>query len=186
MLRAYFAKMYRLILRHVLAPRCSSKYHAHSMSGTVSLPQAKTDPSWKIAIVRSSWHPECTDAMHQDATKELRRLGIPAKNISDIVVPGSFEIPLACQEAIIGKNADGVIALGVIVQGQTHHARLIAEQAAAGIMQVQLMTATPIMFEILFVDRLADARKRAIGKSGKGALAARTLITTLAKLKQLR
>jgi 6,7-dimethyl-8-ribityllumazine synthase len=155
------------------------------MAGTVSLPVGKVDTGWKIAIVRSAWHPECVDPMVTEAKAELTRLGVPKANVFTVEAPGSFEVPLLCQWAIRERKADAVIAFGVIVQGQTHHARIVAEQAAAGIMKVQLETGAPIAFEILFVDDVAHAKARSTGEHGKGPLAARTVLISLAKLKHL-
>ena len=104
----------------------------------------------------------------------------------DSSVAGSFEIPLLCDQLIMSKGVDAVIALGVIVQGDTHHARLIAEQAAAGIMQIQLEHGCPIAFEVLYVDDIKDAIKRSTGNNGKGVVAARIVLKTLATLKDLR
>ncbi len=155
------------------------------MAGTVSIPVGKVDTGWRIGIVRSVWHPECVDAMVAGAKAELQKLGVPKENIFVVEAPGSFEVPLLCQWAIRERKADAVIAFGVVVQGETHHARLVAEQAAAGIMKVQLETGAPVAFEILFVDKIEHAQARSGGEHGKGPLAARTVLTTLAKLKHL-
>lgn len=155
------------------------------MAGTSSPSLGKIDAFWKIAIVRSSWHPECVRPMADEALAELLNHGIARKNIFEVEVPGSFEIPLACKHVIQKKHVNAVIAFGVIVQGQTHHARLLAEQAAAGIMQVQLETGVPIAFEVLFVDDIGQAKARSSGEYGKGPIAARTVLATLAKLADL-
>ncbi len=144
------------------------------------------DSSWKIAILRSVWHPECTRALSDDAHRTLIDAGIKEESITMIDAPGSFELPLLAKEAIEQKDVDGVILFGVIVQGKTHHARLIAEQCAAGAMQLQMTTGVPVTFEILFVDALEDATRRSIGADGKGPLAAATLLTCLAKKCEMR
>ena len=143
------------------------------------------DPSWKIAVLRSIWHPECTGELAKTAKEELLRLGIKNENIIEADAPGSFELPILAKAAIEGKGVHGVIAFGVIVQGKTHHARLIAEQAAAGLMSLSLEKNTPIAFEVIFVERIEDARIRSVGEHGKGPLAARTLLTCLARKHEL-
>ncbi len=146
--------------------------------------KTQINPQWKIALVRSVWYSDLTSAMATDARKTLIAAGIPEKNIQLIDAPGSFELPLLCQKAL-EQGADGAIALGIIVQGATHHARLIAEQSAAGCMQVQLALGKPIIFEVLFVDALDDARSRAVGTDAKGSLAAKTLLTQLANVSKM-
>jgi 6,7-dimethyl-8-ribityllumazine synthase len=155
------------------------------MAGTVSLSIGTVDPTWRIAIVRAAWHPDCVNAMVSEAQAELIRLGISKDSIIIVDAPGSFEIPLLCQEVISKRHVHGVIAYGVIVQGQTHHARLVAEQAAVGIQQVQLKTGVPIAFEVLLVDDIAHAKARATGEHGKGPIAAKTVLQTLAQLRDL-
>ena len=146
----------------------------------------KIDPKWKIAIVRSVWHTELTEALRDDAISTLIEAGLKKQNITLIDSPGSFELPLLCKHAIEQRKVDGCIALGVVMQGATHHARLVAEAAADGLMQLTLNTGIPIAFEVLFVDTLEDARVRSIGKDGKGPLAARTLLTSLARIEEMR
>ena len=142
------------------------------------------DPDWRIAIVRSVWYDELTMQMVKDATSALVAAGIKPDNIRVIDAPGSYELPLLCKSALLA-GADGCIAFGIIVQGSTHHAGLVADQSAAGCMQVQLELLKPITFEVLFVDILEDAKTRAVGKNAKGPLAAKTLLTSLARVKEL-
>lgn len=142
------------------------------------------DPNWRITIVRSIWYDDLTMQMVKDATDTLVAAGITSENIRVIDAPGSYELPLLCKRALLA-GADGCIAFGIIAQGATHHARLVAEESSAGCMQVQLELMKPIIFEVLFVDKVDDARERAIGKNAKGPLAAKTILTSLARLKDL-
>lgn len=142
------------------------------------------NPDWKITIIRSVWYPEWSGAMVADAGNILIAAGIPQSNISVIDAPGSFELPLLCKKAL-ESGAHGAIAMGIVVQGATHHAELVATQAAAGCMQTQLSLGKPIVFEVLFVNALEDAKARVKGSDGRGALAARTLLTQLAKLSEM-
>ena len=148
--------------------------------------KVKAQPDWKIAIVRSLWHGELTSALSADAEAALIKAGMKEDNIIFVEAPGSFEVPLLAQEAIENMQVHGVIALGVIIQGETHHARILAETTATGLMDLQLRTGVPVTFDILYVNTMEDARKRCSGAGGKGALAAHTLLTTLAKLSKLR
>lgn len=138
------------------------------------------DTTWKIAIVRSLWHGDLTSELAESAVRELVSLGIPGSNIVTIEVPGAFELPLACLKAL--EESDGAIAFGVVLAGETHHARLVADQAAVGLMQAQLTMKKPITFEVLLVDDIRHAEVRSVGQGSKGPLAARTLLTSLAHL----
>ncbi len=154
------------------------------LSETPNFGEYIVDPDWRIAIARSVWYDELTMQMVKDATETLVAAGIKPDNIRVIDSPGSYELPLLCKGALLA-GADGCIAFGIIVQGNTHHAGLVADQSAAGCMQVQLELLKPITFEVLFVDIVEDAKTRAVGKNAKGPLAAKTLLSSLARLKDL-
>ena len=154
------------------------------MNDTPDFGKISVDPAWKIVIVRSVWYDELTTGMVTDARDTLVNAGINPDNIHVIDAPGSYELPLLCKQALL-SGADACIAFGIVVQGETHHARIVSEQAAAGIMQTQLELLKPIVFEVIFVDKLEDARERATGRGAKGPLAAKTVLTSLARLKDL-
>jgi 6,7-dimethyl-8-ribityllumazine synthase len=132
-------------------------------------------PGSRIGIVYSSFYPEVIRKMREGALEELLKSGIRQSNITLHECPGSFEIPLIGRNLAEAKSVDGLIALGVIVQGETHHAALIAAEAARGVMDVQLRYGIPFAMEILFVDDLALARDR----TDKGKDAARTVLKLL-------
>jgi 6,7-dimethyl-8-ribityllumazine synthase len=94
-------------------------------------------------------------------------------------VPGSFEIPLAAAKAI-DNGFDGVVALGLVLRGQTAHFEYVCQGVTFGIMKVQLKSRKPVGFGVLMCDSLEQAHDRAGGKvEDKGYDAA---IATLALL----
>ena len=99
---------------------------------------AAVNRAWRVGIIHSSYYRDDVSAMVEGAERVLCASGLPAANIRRIAVPGSFEIPLAGAALARSGEIDGLIGLGIIVEGETHHARLIAEQAARGIMEVQV------------------------------------------------
>lgn len=145
----------------------------------------KLSPGTKIGIVRSVWHTELTKKMQEDAVDVLLDAGLEKKNLFLLTAPGSFEIPLLCKELIDVHELSGIIAFGIIVQGETHHAQLIADASTQGLMNVQLQTSVPIIDEILYVDYIDIAKDRVHGEHGKGRLAARTLLHSLALLDEI-
>ncbi len=132
------------------------------------IPAVKNDVT--IVIVRSSYYEDLVQSLEDSAHGALKKAGI--KKIESVTVPGSFEIPLACKKVIEDKKVDGIIALGVIVQGETHHAEEVARGCTDGLMQVQLETGVPIAHGVLYVDSIEQGEER----RGRGAEAAITLI----------
>ncbi|NDE69147.1 MAG: 6,7-dimethyl-8-ribityllumazine synthase, partial [Microbacteriaceae bacterium] len=89
------------------------------------------------------------------------------------------ELPLAAKWAI-DDGADVVIALGVVIKGETPHFDFVCDSATAGLTQVQLETDTPIGFGLLTVDNLQQALDRAGlpgSKEDKGAEAVEAAIS---------
>ena len=139
-------------------------------------------PTWRIGIVYSSFYKEEIDQMVAGALKTCDAVGLPRENVSLYPVPGSFEIPLIGSRLAKLKAVDALIGLGIVVQGETHHARLIAESTAKGIMDVQLQYGIPFANEVLYVNTIDIARQRL----HKGEEAALSVMHSLAKLVELQ
>lgn len=127
----------------------------------------------KFAIILSYFNENLGLELYENAKKELLKNNVQEKNITLTRVAGSLELPLACQKIIQKQKPDAVIALGVIIRGETSHYDLVTENTYRGIMKVQLKTGTPISFGVLGCENLAQAKKR-ISTTGlnKGADAA--------------
>lgn len=155
------------------------------MKKTLSLPQ-RINPNWKIGIVASLYHDALIEPMIDAARSTLLHAGVKAKNITLHRCPGAFEIPLIGSALATTRKYDALIALGVIINGETHHAELLARECARGIMEVQLDYLIPFAFEVLYVKNLAQARVRSAWKNNKGTEAALAILHTLSTLKNIR
>lgn len=148
------------------------------MSGSAPHPGDVTaDPACRIAIVYGAWHREIVMQLVEDARATLIACGVREDRIAVIEAPGTFEVPLLVQRAL--KECDGAIACGVILQGGTDHARLIAESATQGLMDVALSLGKPVAHALLSVASLDDARRRVTGDHARGAEAARAVLQVL-------
>jgi 6,7-dimethyl-8-ribityllumazine synthase len=130
----------------------------------------------KVSIVVTSWHEEITNGLLAGAERALKAAGNTDYKV--IRVPGAFELPLGAQMAI--KNgAEVVIALGVVIQGDTPHFDYVCDAATSGLTRVQLDSSVPIGFGLLTVASEQQALDRA-GLSGskedKGAEAVEAAI----------
>ena len=133
----------------------------------------------KVAIVRSSYYEDLVSSLEAGAKKVLHEGGISEEDIEVTQVPGAFEIPLACKRLLELREVEGIIALGVIIQGETHHAGEIARACTDGLMHLQLKYGIPIVHEVLFVEERRHAEVRCMGEHNKGREAARTLLEML-------
>lgn len=120
------------------------------------------------------------DGLIAGAEKELRKSG--ADDINLWRVPGAFELPLAAALAI-EEGADVVIALGVVIKGETPHFDYVCDAATRGLTDVQLKHKIPIGFGLLTVNTEAEALARAGlagSKEDKGAEAVQAALTMVA------
>jgi len=134
----------------------------------------------RFAIVAARFYDELADDLVDGSRRALIACGVMPDDIHEYDVPGCFELPLACRNLIERSHYDAVVALGVVVRGETPHFDFVAGECARGLMNVQLRNGTPIGFGVLTTDTLAQAQERADPKRGdKGydaAMAAATLL----------
>jgi 6,7-dimethyl-8-ribityllumazine synthase len=128
------------------------------MSGE-GAPKLQIDASGlQVAIVVTSWHTTITDGLLAGAERALTAAGNTEYEIWR--VPGAFELPLAAQRAA-AAGADAIIALGVVIQGDTPHFDFVCASATDGLTRVQLDTGVPIGFGLLTVNTEQQALDRA-------------------------
>lgn len=134
------------------------------MSGKGAPKLKVTGSGLRVFIVASSWHDEIMGALVSGAEKELRASGVADINL--LRVPGAFELPMGAAVAI-EAGADAVIALGVVIRGETPHFDYVCDAATSGLMQVQLQHKVPIGFGLLTVNSEAEALARSGAKGSK-------------------
>ena len=126
-----------------------------------------------IAIVQARFNESVTSALAQACRAELAALGVQARNIDHVMVPGALEVPLALQALAEKNNYDALIALGCIIRGETYHFELVANESGAGVTRVSLDYQIPIANAVLTVENMAQAEAR---QSEKGRDAARVAV----------
>ena len=131
----------------------------------------------KVSVLVTSWHEEITNGLLAGAERALKAAGNTDYKV--IRVPGAFELPLGAQLAI-NNGAEVVIALGVVIQGDTPHFDYVCDAATSGLTRVQLDSSVPIGFGLLTVANEQQALDRAGlpgSKEDKGAEAVEAAIT---------
>lgn len=118
----------------------------------------KKHPKAKVAIISSSWHPDICEALIAGARRALEAAEV--KKIEVIYVPGSFEIPLAAQKAF-ERGYDAVVAVGLVLQGETPHFDYVCQGVTQGVIDVQLKFSKPIGYGVLMCNDLDQAIARA-------------------------
>jgi 6,7-dimethyl-8-ribityllumazine synthase len=105
--------------------------------------------------------------------------------VIEVVVPGTFELPVAAGRLARSGAVDAVVALGVVVRGGTPHFEYVCEAATAGLTRVAVDTGIPVGFGVLTCDNDEQAYERS-GLSGakedKGFEAATAAVATVVAL----
>jgi len=130
------------------------------MSGNapdIQLPQL---PHARVAIISASWHLEICNDLVTSAQRALKAASI--SDVEVIYVPGSFEIPLASQLAF-EKGFSAVVAVGLVLKGETPHFDYVCQGVTQGVMDVSLKFSAPIGFGVLMCNTLDQA----IARSGR-------------------
>lgn len=112
----------------------------------------------------------------------LKKREVVESDLAVVKVPGALEIPLALQKLAQSGKFDALIALGAVIRGETYHFEVVANESAAGLMNVQLDTGVPIANGILTTDNEEQARVRAKDKAAAVASVAIEMANLLRKL----
>ena len=147
------------------------------MSGSGAPEIVVSSKGKKIVIIASLWHTQIMDGLIAGAQKELAKTG--ATDVQLHRIPGAFELPLAASWAF-EQGADAVIALGVVIQGDTPHFDYVCSSATEGLTRVQLDYKKPIGFGLLTVNNEQEALERAglqNSKEDKGAEAVQAALS---------
>ena len=126
-----------------------------------------------IGIVQARFNESITNALALACKSELARLGVEAKDIEHVLVPGALEIPVALQAMAEKGGYDALVALGCIIRGETYHFELVANESAAGVTRVSLDYQLPVANVILTTENLEQAIAR---QTDKGVDAAKVVV----------
>jgi 6,7-dimethyl-8-ribityllumazine synthase len=139
----------------------------------------------RLAIVASTWHSEICDALLDGARKVASESGIDDPTIVRVI--GAIEIPVIAQE--LARNHDAVVALGVVIRGQTPHFDYVCDAVTQGLTRVSLDASTPVANGVLTTNTEEQALDRAglpESAEDKGAQATGAALTTALTLRNLR
>lgn len=146
----------------------------------------------QVAMVRSLFYPELTDLLLKGALKRLELVKAHVQSVLVVDVPGAFELPLMADTLLSSSHHkinpyDAVIALGVVMRGDTDHYRYVCEQVSQGCMRVGLATKVPVIFGVLTVENEAQAMARLGGEHGdKGYEAAEAALQMVHAQQRIR
>ncbi len=141
----------------------------------------------RFGIVYSRFNDFIGERLFEGAVDTLGRHGAESENIEVARVPGAYEIPLAAKTMAVSKRYDALIALGVVIRGETPHFEYVAGECIKGISQVSMQYDIPVGLGVLTVNTIEQAIERAGTKArNKGSDAALAAIEMLNLIRQLQ
>ncbi len=139
-----------------------------------------------FVLVASQFNAKYVQGLITHCTDELRALSAASK-IDVLLVPGAFEIPLVVREVALKGNADAIIALGVILEGETAHAQHLGQVVTQALQQISLDHSVPVIHAVLSLKNEKQARERCLeDKINRGTEAARAAFEMTNVLADLR
>jgi 6,7-dimethyl-8-ribityllumazine synthase len=152
-----------------------------SHEGAPSL-QVEGAATLRVVVIASRWHATVMDGLLAGAHRALAEAGV--HDVTELRVPGVFELPVAAARAAEG-GADAIVTLGVVIRGGTPHFEYVCQAATTGLTLVAQRTGIPVGFGVLTCDDEQQALDRA-GLSGstedKGYEAAQAALATAVTL----
>jgi 6,7-dimethyl-8-ribityllumazine synthase len=140
----------------------------------------------RFAIVASRFNAPYVLGLVDHATEELNEL-VPGAAISIHRVPGSFEIPVVVRELARKRKADAIIACGVIMRGETNHAKNLSRSVTDALQRIAVDYGVPVINVVLSFDSESQARERCLENTiNRGTEAARAAVEIAGAMSKLR
>ena len=140
----------------------------------------------RFVVVASRYNSEFVDGLVTGAQEELTIIA-PGSTVEIHRVPGSFEIPLGVQAVGESGKADAILAFGLLWEGETSHADLIATAVTNALLDLSLRLKLPVLHEVIVAQTEEQARERCLGtRINRGTEAARAAVRMLQTLDAIR
>lgn len=125
-----------------------------------------------IGIVQARFTNPIGVELVKACTDRLVKLGVNDNDITLATVPGALEVPLVLQSMARSGKFDALVAIGVVIRGETYHFELVSNEAAAGVSRISLKHQIPIANAILTTENDAQALARMYNKGSEAAVVA--------------
>ena len=136
----------------------------------------------KIAIVSTRWNHLIVDRLVEGAKDAFDRHGGDEADITHVLIPGAFELPMIVDKLLDSGKYDAICALGAVIRGSTPHFDYVSAEATKGIATMSLKYQKPVSFGLLTTDTIEQAIERAGTKAGNKGFEAMTVVIEMLDL----
>lgn len=136
----------------------------------------------KIAIVSTRWNHFIVDRLVEGAKDAFERHGGNDEDLTHVLVPGAFELPMIVDQLLSSGKYDAICALGAVIRGATPHFDYVSAEATKGIATMSLKYQKPVSFGLLTTDTIEQSIERAGTKAGNKGFEAMTVVIEMLDL----
>lgn len=137
----------------------------------------------RVGVVQACFTDEIGNLLLDACLKKLHDLGVKDDNVELAKVPGALEVPLVLQTMAKTARFDALIALGIVIRGETYHFELVSNESGAGVSRVGLDYNIPIANAILTTENDEQALVRTQEKGQDAAVVAVQMANLLKEIK---
>lgn len=124
--------------------------------------------AFRVGLVAARYNESLVDALLERTMKGLLGAGVKETALILVRVPGSHEVPWAANELARRGRPDVVIALGVLIGGDTSHHEMVGASVSAALQQVAVETRVPVINGVIVTNTRPQAIARCRGKINRG------------------
>jgi 6,7-dimethyl-8-ribityllumazine synthase len=138
----------------------------------------------RFAVCVGRFYEDLAERLLSGAREGFRIAGVDESAITEVSVPGAYELPFAAKQFADTDRFAGVACLGVVIRGETDHYDFVCAEAARGIQEVQLATGVPCAFGVITCETMEQALARAGGDKRDQGRNATLTVARMALLKR--
>lgn len=132
----------------------------------------------RIAVVAARYNFEKVNALLESTLEALDACGVREEDVEVFRVPGANEIPPVAATLAQTSEFDAIIALGLVVAGETDHNEIITRATAQALQSVGIRFDVPVINGILSVRTMEQAEARISGELARGPEFAQAAVET--------
>ncbi len=156
------------------------------MSRIVPSPRRSVAARRFFTIVASQFNAAYVQGLVDHASAQLRK-SAPSATIAVLEVPGAFEIPIVVRELALQKKCEAIIAIGVILKGDTTHAENLSRSVTDALQRIAIEQRVPVINVVLSMENEEQARERCLeDKINRGTEAGSAAVAIADVMAELR
>ncbi len=140
----------------------------------------------RFGVVAARFNERLTDGLLQRVQETLAAAGVREGDVLVLRVPGSHEVPWAAHELAAAGAFDCVVALGVLIGGDTNHHEMVGQSVSQALQTVAVQTRVPVINGVIVTATLAQAKARCVGRIDRGVEFAHAALEMAALRRTLR